>query len=127
MQIAKLVDAAVNVAESGNVESLQKYLFLLSLSVAHELVHMLMGYMFGNSDTNTPPLINYPPGGANSPRGESGRYWEKEVFGCFVEAYFDPRSSMGSSQSGTLYGVLDGRRFVPIGSATIQRLLRLGT
>ncbi|KAH7176976.1 hypothetical protein EDB81DRAFT_850758 [Dactylonectria macrodidyma] len=120
-----LVDAAVRVAEAGNVESLQRYLFLLSLSVAHELVHMLMGYMFGSSDTDTPPLINYPPGGANSPRGESGRYWERAVFGYFIESYFDSRSSMGANQSGILYGVLDGRRFVPIESATIQRLLRL--
>ncbi|RSM02614.1 hypothetical protein CEP52_007898 [Fusarium oligoseptatum] len=120
-----LVDGAVAVAEAGNVSDLQKYLFLLSLSVAHELVHMLMGYMFGSSDTDTPPLINYPPGGSNSAHGESGRYWENVVFGCFIEAYHDPRSPMGSAQSGILYGVLDGRRYFPIDGATIQRLLRL--
>ncbi|UPK94800.1 hypothetical protein LCI18_005735 [Fusarium solani-melongenae] len=66
-----LVDGAVAVAEAGNAAELQKHLFLLSLSVAHELVHMLMGYIA---------------------HGESGRYWENAVFGCFIEAYHDSRS-----------------------------------
>ncbi|KAF5674640.1 hypothetical protein FCIRC_7705 [Fusarium circinatum] len=120
-----LVDAAVSVAESGDVEGFQKYLFLLTQATAHELVHMIMGYLFGSSDTLTPPLLNYPPGGANSPQGESGRYWEQKVFGCFVEAYYDPRSPLGTSQTGILFAVSDGRRFVPIASTTIQRFLRL--
>ncbi|KAF5668776.1 hypothetical protein FDENT_11705 [Fusarium denticulatum] len=94
------MDAAVSVTESGDVEGFQKYLFLLTQATAHELVHMIMGYLFGSSDTLTPPLLNYPTGGANSPQGESDRYWEQKMFGCFVKAYYDPRNvAMYQSQA----------------------------
>ncbi|TVY68100.1 hypothetical protein Focb16_v002492 [Fusarium oxysporum f. sp. cubense] len=121
-----VVDSAVNAAELRDVEALQKILFLLSISVAHELVHMLMGFMFGDSERLTPPVINHPPGTPRGPRaGEFGRYWEAKFFGCVVEAHHDPRDPRGSNQAGIFFGTLDGRRSFPMQHQTIMRYVQL--
>ncbi|EWZ86013.1 hypothetical protein FOWG_11082 [Fusarium oxysporum f. sp. lycopersici MN25] len=121
-----VVDSAVNAAELRDVEALQKILFLLSISVAHELVHMLMGFMFGDSERLTPPVINHPPGTPRGPRaGESGRYWEAKFFGCVVEAHHNPRDPRGSNQAGIFFGTLDGRRSFPMQHQTIMRYVQL--
>lgn len=117
----------MNAAELRDVEALQKILFLLSISVAHELVHMLMGFMFGDSERLTPPVINHPPGTPRGPRaGESGRYWEAKFFGCVVEAHHDPRDPRGSNQAGIFFGTLDGRRSFPMQHQIIMRYVQLG-
>lgn len=99
----------------------------MSISVAHELVHMLMGFMFGDPDRLTPPVINHPPG---TPRGvaagESGRFWEFKFFGCITEAYYNSKDPRGRLQSGTFYGTVGGGRGFPMQLETIQQYLRLG-
>ncbi|RBR15189.1 hypothetical protein FVER53590_08616 [Fusarium verticillioides] len=121
-----VVDSAVSAAELQDIRALQKMLFLLSISVAHELLHILMGFMFGDSERLTPPVINHPPGIPRGPRaGESGRYWEAKFFGCVVKAHHDPRDPRGSNQAGIFFGTLDGRRSFSMQHQIILRYVQL--
>ncbi|EWG48984.1 hypothetical protein FVEG_08616 [Fusarium verticillioides 7600] len=121
-----VVDSAVSAAELQDIRALQKMLFLLSISVAHELFHMLMGFMFGDSERLTPPVINHSPGTPRGPRaGESGRYWEAKFFGCVVKAHHDPRDPRGSNQAGIFFGTLDGRRSFSMQHQIILRYVQL--
>ncbi|KAM0425347.1 hypothetical protein ACHAPT_009403 [Fusarium lateritium] len=119
-----VVDGAVAAADRGDVPGLQRYLFLLSISMAHELVHFLTGFLFGDSGRVTPPQINYPPGTSTAESGEAGRWWEEKFFGCFVESFFDSQDPLGSAQAGILYGKGNGRWF-KIEPEVIERFLRL--
>ncbi|KAK4185127.1 hypothetical protein QBC35DRAFT_28935 [Podospora australis] len=52
-----VVQNAVQAAEAGEVQHFERFLFLLGLSTAHELIHMFVGYMTGNDTTETPEPV----------------------------------------------------------------------
>ncbi|KAJ4417538.1 hypothetical protein N0V82_006097 [Gnomoniopsis sp. IMI 355080] len=56
----------------------------LSITMAHELVHLYNLYLRRQRSQHTPPDVTY--GGYGDKRtGESGRYWERRIFGGVVE------------------------------------------
>ncbi|KAK7413373.1 hypothetical protein QQX98_007750 [Neonectria punicea] len=109
-----VIDNAIIVADGNDGQAWQKSLFLLGVAVAHELVHLFVGFMFGDGERLTPPVVNNPPGPRRSIRpGESGHFWENLFLGYRVEAYYDPSDPLESFQAGTLYTILhpSGRAF----------------
>lgn len=56
----------------------------LSITVAHELVHLYNLFLQRQRSQHTPPKVTYG-GYGNDEVGESGRYWESLVFGGVVE------------------------------------------
>ncbi|KAK4244760.1 hypothetical protein C7999DRAFT_43634 [Corynascus novoguineensis] len=56
----------------------------LSLTIAHELVHVFNHYIVRNQRRHTPPKVT-AGGYGNSKVGESGRFWEKELTGGVVD------------------------------------------
>jgi hypothetical protein len=58
--------------------------FQMVISVAHEILHFLTGFLTGNLKPSTPKGVTAEPYG--QPRvGEAGRYWESKLLGGFVE------------------------------------------
>ncbi|KAF4342644.1 hypothetical protein FBEOM_3417 [Fusarium beomiforme] len=74
----------------------------MGISVAHEVVHLFIGFLTGNPRSNTPPLVTLEPYG-NRQRGEAGRYWEELVLGGVAECWSNNNDIMGVRQSGTPY------------------------
>jgi hypothetical protein len=109
LSILQLVDSAKVAAEdtfrnasSENSANLEKFLFMLGLTIAHELVHFFTGRIAGDPATDTPSKVNYPPQ-LNVQRGEAGRYWEKAFLGYEIESYWDPKDVLKEKQAGALY------------------------
>lgn len=77
--------------------------FMFAVATAHELCHAFVGYLAQNSDaieSYTPPnvsFLNYQAhhAGARSANGESGRWFEAELFGGSLEFYRDPNDNHG--------------------------------
>jgi hypothetical protein len=83
---------------------LEKALFFLALTVAHEMVHVYFGYLTADEGRNTPALTNYPPGlTVGEMNGESGRFWESHFIGAITKACHQPSDPLGLAQAGTLY------------------------
>ncbi|KAK5993042.1 hypothetical protein PT974_06469 [Cladobotryum mycophilum] len=101
----KVIENALEAADANDTRDWSKFLFLMSLSIAHELVHMFIGYLTGDSSRDTPPQVDYRPQASGS-RGESGRAWEREMFGFLTEAVYDPNDRRGLAQAGVFYGKL---------------------
>ncbi|KAK0753760.1 hypothetical protein B0T18DRAFT_397767 [Schizothecium vesticola] len=53
------VQNAIAAGEAGEGGEFQRFLFLLGLSSAHEIVHIFVGYLTGNEDV-TPGRVQYP-------------------------------------------------------------------
>lgn len=75
------------------------YLFYMSICVAHEIIHLLAGFLTGTEDADTPPEVNGPGYGTSVVKlssgrrravGESGRAWEQYTFGGVITVYADP-------------------------------------
>lgn len=60
----------------------------LSLTMAHELVHVYNLYLQGGQHNHTPPQVTYGPYGDDRV-GESGRYWEYWTLGGWVDMRAD--------------------------------------
>ncbi|KAK7429163.1 hypothetical protein QQZ08_004378 [Neonectria magnoliae] len=104
-----VIDNAIIVAAGNDGEAWQKSLFLLGVAVAHELVHIFVGFIFGDGERVTPPVVDNPPRPGRSMRpGESGHFWEKLFLGHRVEAYYDPSDPLEAFQAGTLYAMIPG-------------------
>ena len=62
---------------------------------------MFIGFMVGDSVRYTPNVVDQPPGNPTSLLpGESGRSWEAEFLGYFIQAYYDPEDPLGNRQPG---------------------------
>lgn len=86
----------------------ESFLFLMSITVAHELVHLFIGSLTGDDRPFTPPGISYLPDHYNTridgePVGESGRAWESSFFGGTVEAFEQKDNPLGDHQAGIMY------------------------
>ncbi|KAK8099958.1 hypothetical protein PG999_010332 [Apiospora kogelbergensis] len=56
--------------------------FQMGISIAHEIVHLFVGFLTGTTRAMTPPNANMPGfGGPQQAEGEAGRYWEKIFLG----------------------------------------------
>ncbi|KAI2464994.1 hypothetical protein F4781DRAFT_410821 [Annulohypoxylon bovei var. microspora] len=89
-----------------------RFKFQMVISVAHEIVHLLVGYLTGTARPLTPPRLTLVAYG-NDAVGESGRYWESILFGGVVEFYQDSNDTLQERQAGVPWLVQDGRNNVP--------------
>ncbi|KAF5612851.1 uncharacterized protein FSUBG_1081 [Fusarium subglutinans] len=76
--------------------------FQMGISVAHEIIHLLTGFLTGESRPDTPPGVTMDPFGSRD-TGEAGRYWEGILLGGIVECWANKNDIMGVRQSGTPY------------------------
>ncbi|KAH6649295.1 hypothetical protein F5144DRAFT_479175 [Chaetomium tenue] len=60
----------------------------LSITMAHELVHVYNLFLQGGQHNHTPPSVSYGPYGDDKV-GESGRYWEYWTLGGWVDMRAD--------------------------------------
>ncbi|KAH6844558.1 hypothetical protein B0I37DRAFT_432939 [Chaetomium sp. MPI-CAGE-AT-0009] len=87
----------------------------LSLTMAHELVHVFNLYLQGSQHNHTPPHVTYGPYGDDQV-GESGRYWEYWTLGGWVDMRADGngietialRDTHGQKAWRLTTGVIDG-------------------
>jgi hypothetical protein len=81
------------------------YIFLLTISVSHELAHCLTCYLNGARRPLTPPNVTakgYQDEAEDA--GEAGFFWETQAFGGIVEMWCDPaRKRDGLDQPGIPY------------------------
>ncbi|KAL9567130.1 hypothetical protein ACKAV7_008899 [Fusarium commune] len=85
---------------AGNTYNLFK--FQMGISVAHEIIHLLTGFLTGESRPDTPPDVTMVPFGFRD-TGEAGRYWEGILLGGTVECWTNRGDIMGVRQSGAPY------------------------
>ncbi|KAI2622293.1 hypothetical protein GGR54DRAFT_55085 [Hypoxylon sp. NC1633] len=85
-----------NMTNTQNNEDYERWVFRMSITVAHEVVHFLMGYLNGKARPITPPRVSVE----GWPGGEAGRAWERETF------------------EGRYCGVLESERRSPAGGRT---------
>lgn len=95
------------------LRNFERLLFLLGVCVAHELVHLFVGYLTGEAVPSTPPHIAYP-GTGGTLVGEAGWHWESAMWGGGklenIEEPYDPlgvRKPDNSTSSSRVMAVLD--------------------
>ncbi|KAJ4259709.1 hypothetical protein NW762_007640 [Fusarium torreyae] len=76
--------------------------FQAGVSVAHEIVHLLTGFVTGSTQLYTPPKVTLENWG-NRLSGEAGRYWGNLLLGGVVEFYSSDNDPLGVRQAGTPY------------------------
>jgi hypothetical protein len=101
----QIIADAIDAAERGHTEEFQRFLFLMGMAAAHELVHAFVGFLTGDSGTNTPGAADFPRPGGPQTSGESGNYFEGTLTGFIVQAYYSPGSPLGNRQAGELLGM----------------------
>lgn len=82
-------------ANQADMASLERFLCILGVTCAHELVHCFFGFLAGWSQWNTPRTVR-----AGLSRGELGCFWEKAWCAHWIEAYWDPQDHRGNRQAG---------------------------
>ncbi|EEY21947.1 conserved hypothetical protein [Verticillium alfalfae VaMs.102] len=116
--IENMVHAGNNATQTRSqpeMEAFETFMFLMGVTVAHEMLHLFIGFLVGYITPSTPPTITFLPELYNSVLadgsevGESGRAWEGLVFGGTVDAFESRSSPLGTRQSGILY-VIDGNQ-----------------
>lgn len=79
--------------------------FHLVISLAHEIVHLFVGYLTGDRNIRTPPLVTTVPY-REARTGESGRLWEDRLLGGGLETWFLQRADaarLGTADPGLPY------------------------
>ncbi|KAF4469571.1 hypothetical protein FALBO_3533 [Fusarium albosuccineum] len=89
-------------------DSYNMFKFQMGISIAHEIMHLLTGFLVGNPKQNTPPRVTMPGFGTRR-NGESGRYWERIFLGGAVEFWSSENDILGVRQAGTPYLFPDGQ------------------
>ncbi|KAK4464057.1 hypothetical protein QBC42DRAFT_284808 [Cladorrhinum samala] len=99
----RIIDDAIAAADAHDKTEFRRFLFLMGMSTAHELVHAFVGVLTGDTTTLTPPPADFPrPGDRSSTTpGESGRFFEGALTGFLVEAY-QLNHGLGDRQAGEL-------------------------
>ncbi|KAM6523989.1 hypothetical protein FSOLCH5_004596 [Fusarium solani] len=90
-------------------DSYIRFKFQMGLSIAHEIVHLLTGFITGDPNPLTPPEVSLLRYG-DSEAGEAGRYWEHILFGGVVEFWSFNDDPMNVRQTGTAYFFENGDR-----------------
>ncbi|KAK8004637.1 hypothetical protein PG989_004356 [Apiospora arundinis] len=109
----------------------ERFLFLMGITVAHELVHFFVGFLTGYDAPSTPGEVSFLPSIYNIPIaggryvGESGRAWEGVVFGGIVETIENRSSPLGVYQSGDLYLIDANETVRKVDHASVKRILAL--
>ncbi|KAH6844654.1 hypothetical protein B0I37DRAFT_166178 [Chaetomium sp. MPI-CAGE-AT-0009] len=85
------------------------YKFQMVVSVAHEIVHFLTGFLTGTMRPHTPPGVTAEPYGNKPKSGEAGRYWENDFLGGFLEMWSLPDDPLGARQPGVPMLFLSGK------------------
>jgi hypothetical protein len=83
--------------------SYQLFKFQMAISVAHEIVHFLTGFITGTMVPDTPPRVTAEPYNDRADVGEAGRYWESIILGGFVEFWSSTTDRLGVRQAGMPY------------------------
>lgn len=86
--------------------------FQMAITIAHEIVHLLTGFLTGTARPYTPPGVSLGNYG-NRNMGESGRYWESILLGGVVEFFEDGNDPLQERQAGRPYLIEDSRNNVP--------------
>ncbi|KAK3293435.1 uncharacterized protein B0H64DRAFT_212934 [Chaetomium fimeti] len=84
-------------------DSYDLFKFQMVISIAHEMVHLLTGFITGTREPNTPPRITAEPYNNQHDVGEAGRYWESRFLGGFVEFWSEPSNPLRARQAGVPY------------------------
>ncbi|KAK4160379.1 hypothetical protein QBC43DRAFT_270492 [Cladorrhinum sp. PSN259] len=95
------VNKAATSNTPANVADYENHLLMASITIAHEMVHFLVGKIVGFWDIFTPSKVDSPPN-LNTETGEAGRFWEVEFFGRLINAYQTDGNS-DVRQGGTLW------------------------
>ncbi|KAH6649498.1 hypothetical protein F5144DRAFT_479665 [Chaetomium tenue] len=89
-------------------DSYSHYKFQMVVSVAHEIVHFLTGFITGTAVPHTPPGVIAQPFPVSQNNGEAGRYWERELLGGFLEMWSVPDDPLELRQPGEPFLFLSG-------------------
>ena len=87
-------------ADAGDAYNIFK--FQMAISVAHEIVHLLVGFLTGKATPDTPTVVT-GPGYGEPRRGESGRYWEHKFLGGYLECWSVDSHALDRRQPGLPY------------------------
>lgn len=107
-----LVENMVRAHQRPPPEAYARFKFQLGISIAHEVVHFLTGFLLGSPRSNTPRGVSLA-GWGNTRTGEAGRYWEGVLLGGVVEFRSDNDDPLGVRQAGTPYLFPTGHPEVP--------------
>ncbi|WAO86976.1 Hypothetical protein NCS54_00426800 [Fusarium falciforme] len=107
-----LVENMIHAHQRPPPEAYARFKFQLSISIAHEVVHFLTGFLLGSPRSNTPRGVTLQ-GWGNMRTGEAGRYWEAALLGGVVEFRSDRNDTLGVRQAGTPYLFPNGRHDTP--------------
>ncbi|KAF4438871.1 hypothetical protein F53441_12692 [Fusarium austroafricanum] len=100
VMIDNMLFARENCEIAGDTYNLLK--FEMGVSVAHEIVHLLTGFLTGGYRPVTPREVALEAY-AEGRKGEAGRYWEGILLGGVVESWTKGTDIMGVRQAGTHY------------------------
>lgn len=112
-----------------NTAAFETFMFLMGITVAHELCHLFVGFIIGWERPATPGNISFLPELYNHTArdgnviGESGRAWEGWVLGGIVDTFEDPRSPLQARQPGMMYIIDSAKVSRPVPMAKIRALL----
>ncbi|KGQ06474.1 hypothetical protein BBAD15_g8209 [Beauveria bassiana D1-5] len=98
-----IVDEVIRDPSRANI-----FKFHLVIALAHEIVHLFVGYLTGDPNVLTPPNLS-ARGHGSSTAGESGNYWERTFLGGTLEMWF-PRGSVEAPGSAHAYLLLETSR-----------------
>ncbi|KAI0903663.1 hypothetical protein F4823DRAFT_568460 [Ustulina deusta] len=91
-----------------HLAAFESFMFLMAITVAHEVVHFFTGFLTGYVLPPTPAEVSFLPSKYNVrwngvELGESGRAWEATLLGGIIEGVEDPSHPLGVYQAGTFY------------------------
>ncbi|KAI0403870.1 hypothetical protein F4802DRAFT_569693 [Xylaria palmicola] len=124
-------EAAINNRQPREAQfaAYENFMFIMAITVAHEVVHLFVGYLTGRELPNTPRRVSYIPSVYNklqddgTEMGESGRAWEGYVFGGIVETAEDRANPLGAYQAGTLWLIDERKQVRRIDRSSVKQIL----
>ncbi|KAK4171153.1 hypothetical protein QBC36DRAFT_382776 [Triangularia setosa] len=124
-----IIDNAIFAGDNQHREDFERFLLLMGLATAHELVHTFVGFLTGNEDTNTPPRVQFPVPSTLMPNpltgAEAGAFWEGQMLGFLVQAWENSRSRLGDRQAGDMLGLGPASRHYALGERWMRSWILL--
>ncbi|KAK3906933.1 hypothetical protein C8A05DRAFT_29135 [Staphylotrichum tortipilum] len=84
-----------------NCFAYDRFSFLVTVTIAHELVHCFMGFLSGAEQTDSPISLAGFTYEALGGWGDSGTAWERRVLGGVASNLEEPAHPLGRRQAGT--------------------------
>lgn len=104
-----IVNNMIAASQRNDAANLARFQFEMAISIAHEVVHFLTGFLAGEkADTLSTPPDTSVDGYGSKRLGEAGRYWEATLLGGQAQTWQNPKDPAGVLQAGTLYLMDDG-------------------